>query len=212
MSQSDVRTKNIKQVLDAATTLFKENGIENTTIEQIAAECKLTTRSVYRYFETKDTLVLAVISAFWRQMYATIDEIFCSVIERDITGYEMLKIIFSSTYDVYLQTKASMMMVQEMQSFIYKHGIKISDVAAHMGEFKSYHAPLVIAMQKGIADGTLRSDLDIVFTRNFAQNMIVGLMQKLTTVEADEKANAAFRPKEQLETMASMMLEYMRTK
>ena len=81
-----------------------------------------------------------------------------------------------------------------------------------MGEFKSYHAPLVIAMQKGIADGTLRSDLDIVFTRNFAQNMIVGLMQKLTTVEADEKANAAFRPKEQLETMAGMLLDYVRTK
>ena len=212
MSQTDVRNRNIKLVIDSSIALFRRYGLEASTIELIAADCGLTMRSVYRYFETKDDLVLAATSAYWTKMYDTIDEIFKPVIEQDITGYEMFKIIVTSIYDVYLQTKDSMMMLQEMQSFLYKHHIKISDVAANMGEFKPYHAPLVIALKKGIADGTIRPDLDTVFTRNFAQNMMVGLMQKLTTVEADEQANSAFRPKEQLETMAGMLLDYVRTK
>ena len=53
-------------------------------------------RSVYRYFETKDDLVLAATSAYWTKMYDTIDEILKPVIEQDITGYEMFKIIVGS--------------------------------------------------------------------------------------------------------------------
>lgn len=212
MSQTDVRNRNIKLVIDSSIALFRRYGLEASTIELIAADCGLTMRSVYRYFETKDDLVLAATSAYWTKMYDTIDEIFKPVIEQDITGYEMFKIIVGSMYDVYIQTKDSMMMLQEMQSFLYKHGIKITDVAAKMGEFKPYHAPVLTALKKGMADGTIRPDLDPVFTRNFAQNLMVGLMQKLTTVEADEQANSAFRPKEQLETMAGMLLDYVRTK
>jgi AcrR family transcriptional regulator len=47
-----------KQITEAANELFVERGYENTTIEDIAAEVGMSQRSVFRYFETKEDIVV----------------------------------------------------------------------------------------------------------------------------------------------------------
>jgi AcrR family transcriptional regulator len=45
-------------ISDKAFELFTENGYERTTIEQIAAAAEVGPRTLYRYFATKETLVI----------------------------------------------------------------------------------------------------------------------------------------------------------
>ncbi|WP_329454453.1 TetR/AcrR family transcriptional regulator [Streptomyces sp. NBC_01497] len=47
------------RILAAALRLFGEQGFEATTMRQIADVCRVTERTVYRYFPFKDDLVLA---------------------------------------------------------------------------------------------------------------------------------------------------------
>lgn len=47
------------ELLDVAQRLFVEQGYENTTIEQIADEAGISKRSFFRYFASKEAVVLA---------------------------------------------------------------------------------------------------------------------------------------------------------
>jgi TetR/AcrR family transcriptional regulator len=50
-----------EQLLDAATTLFAENGIAATTIARIAAHVGVTSAMVHYYFKTRDQLLDAIV-------------------------------------------------------------------------------------------------------------------------------------------------------
>jgi len=58
-SKGDDTTR--EQLLDAATTLFAENGIAATTIAKIAAQVGVTSAMVHYYFKTRDHLLDAVV-------------------------------------------------------------------------------------------------------------------------------------------------------
>jgi AcrR family transcriptional regulator len=52
------RAATIKRIQEAALDLFDERGFENVTIEEIAEAAEVSPSSVYRYFRTKEGVVL----------------------------------------------------------------------------------------------------------------------------------------------------------
>ena len=55
------------RLIDAASRLFYENGVERTTIADVAAAADVPSGNVYYYFKTKDELVAAVLDAYAQQ-------------------------------------------------------------------------------------------------------------------------------------------------
>lgn len=51
----------IKSVIDEARKMFSENGFENTTIDEIASRSKVTKKTIYSYFISKERLFGATI-------------------------------------------------------------------------------------------------------------------------------------------------------
>jgi AcrR family transcriptional regulator len=56
------------EVSDVAFRLFAEQGFENTTVEQIAAAAGLSRTTFFRYFGTKEEVVLGRVGEFGRQV------------------------------------------------------------------------------------------------------------------------------------------------
>ncbi|MFK0571124.1 TetR/AcrR family transcriptional regulator [Endozoicomonas sp.] len=59
-TQAERREETRQQVLDSASRLFGKNGYANTSLDDIARDCGLTTRPVYHYFGNKLALFRAV--------------------------------------------------------------------------------------------------------------------------------------------------------
>jgi AcrR family transcriptional regulator len=59
-TQAQRRADTYQRVLDSACRLFGEKGYSNTSLEEIASDCELTTRPVYHYFGNKKALFCAV--------------------------------------------------------------------------------------------------------------------------------------------------------
>lgn len=59
-TQAERRAESRQAVLDSACRLFGENGYADTSLEQIASDCGLTTRPIYHYFGNKKALFAAV--------------------------------------------------------------------------------------------------------------------------------------------------------
>lgn len=71
-------TKNMKlteqkrlHILDAAEHLFYEQGVEHTSMDQIAVQAKVSKRTVYNHFDTKDALFHAIIARMQQHLGAT---------------------------------------------------------------------------------------------------------------------------------------------
>lgn len=63
-----------REITEAANGLFLERGYEATTIDDIAAAVGMSQRSVFRYFPTKEHLVLGKFDFFAEEMLAALQD------------------------------------------------------------------------------------------------------------------------------------------
>ncbi len=64
-----------KRILDAGKRRFKEDGFENASMRQIAADAKISTGNIYRYFLTKSHLFSEILNEQEEEMKAFLDSI-----------------------------------------------------------------------------------------------------------------------------------------
>ena len=96
MSMQEVREQNIALVTQTALACFVENGIEKTTIRDIAQHAGLTERSVYRYFATKDELVVAAAFLYWDRAKAQAAQALSAARQPGMTGVEEIRVLLRS--------------------------------------------------------------------------------------------------------------------
>ena len=96
MSLQEVREQNIALVTQTALACFVENGIDKTTIRDIAHRAGLTERSVYRYFATKDELVVAAAFLYWDRAKAQAAQALVSARQPGMTGIEEIRVLLRS--------------------------------------------------------------------------------------------------------------------
>ncbi|MFF8360133.1 TetR family transcriptional regulator [Streptomyces chartreusis] len=60
-------------VLKAATTLFHQKGFARTTTDEVAAEASITKRTLYRYFRSKEAILLAIHEQFLERLLGSVD-------------------------------------------------------------------------------------------------------------------------------------------
>jgi AcrR family transcriptional regulator len=62
LAERDVRASTASRILDAAFESFREFGLSRITMEDVASRAGLSRQSVYRYFPSKDSLIVALVS------------------------------------------------------------------------------------------------------------------------------------------------------
>lgn len=60
-------------ILKAAREAFKEQGVQGTSMDQLAALAKVSKRTVYNHFESKEALVMVLITEMWKHATQDID-------------------------------------------------------------------------------------------------------------------------------------------
>jgi len=60
-------------ILDAATSLFHEKGFSRTTTEEIATRASITKRTLYRYFASKEALLLAIHEGVIERLFESVN-------------------------------------------------------------------------------------------------------------------------------------------
>jgi AcrR family transcriptional regulator len=63
-----------RQIADHAFALFRSQGFESTTIEQIATAAEVGTRTLYRYYPTKESLIVDFVESSLRSAVAEMRE------------------------------------------------------------------------------------------------------------------------------------------
>ena len=162
MKRSEEREQNIRRVIHTAQTLFIADSIAATPISRIAEAAGLTPTSLYRYFRNKDALVFAA----WRDALATFFTDFMEQYKREsaacTTGYEKFVVCMHIYFRIYDDQPEWYDYTREMFS-AYSEKNTGSDVNNVFWKYydKEIPVPALKALREGVADGSIRPDVNI---------------------------------------------------
>lgn len=189
MSNANTRDRNMNKVIQIAQQLFIEEGVAATSINRIAKEAELAPMSIYRYFGSKDKLVIEV----WRDALPTF---YSGFMERyrertkDMkTGFEKYVACMDEYTDTYAKFPKWYAYTREMLSYAMEDGNKDGvDMSAVFWQFCEDEIPIpaLIALREGIEDGSIRPDIDVHLIYQILVNAYTGTnIYKGTEFEID---------------------------
>lgn len=158
MANERLREQNTEKVLNAAYELFIECGIEMTTISMIAKRAGVTSRSVFRYFHSKDNLICLTVI----RHYNSIRDI---IIAREgcedyirANGLEQFLILIRCLLCTALEESKPLAMINEIEVYLTRQS-----ESRVLELFREHDAASTAAFErwinKGIADGSIRPDI-----------------------------------------------------
>lgn len=165
-------------ILDAAEKLFFSKGVENTSMDEIAAATELSKGTLYLYFKSKDDMFHAIICRALHIMF----NLFSAATSDIKSGAEKLQAIgqayvnFFNDYPDYFealmhQEKHTFGEVNEENPYVIKC-IELGDrVFAFLQEI----------IRQGIKDGSLSKDLDPVMHSFVLWGFSTGMLQLVKT-------------------------------
>ena len=211
MSQAEIMLENRQNVIDQSIALFKKNGVEHTTVYDLAHACHLTPRSIFRYFGSKDKLMAEAAASFWKEIYSDIDKAYREIASaEEVSGYTQLEEMLGALPKAYKKLKVSLMLRAEMELYLYKHKVLSSEFKPFENNTDTFSAPIRKALEKGKKDGSIRKDIDIFRAHNLILNIIVGVTEKQAYADLDDKLRLKLRPENQIKDCCEMILNYVK--
>jgi AcrR family transcriptional regulator len=158
-----------QHILEVAFLLFSERGIEPVTMPEVAKASGVGRATLYRYFETKLDLVLAIGTWTWEK-YITMHNTSIPKEEMDLmTGAQRLRFYLDSFLDLYRNHSDLLRFNYNFNGYLrYEAGTSgqkepYMGMVDHLGEL--FHE----VYERGMRDGTLKKDVPekMMFSSSF---------------------------------------------
>ncbi len=173
------REQRHNDIVDAAEKVFFSGGLEHATMDDVAREAELSKGTLYLYFKSKEELYLAI----HLRGNSILKNMFEKAVARFDRGIEKVRSIgqaymeFYQKYPDYFHA----MIYYESRVFDYQDQNSIAIQCVEMG--KSTLEILIDAIEFGIKDGTIRSDIDSKKTAISLWGQSTGIIQIIALKE-----------------------------
>jgi AcrR family transcriptional regulator len=163
-------------ILEVAEDLFIQKGIEQVTIGDIATASRLTRATIYKYFSNKEEMA--------KEIFKSITKEWRDRNEREVwsfqgTGYERLERFITVFFGHLFDTPREASFVAEL-NYLYAKEWSAEMFTNTMLENLQEDRQFVLAsIHKGVADGSLRADIDPELLLAAFFNFISGTFSRL---------------------------------
>ena len=171
----------IQSIIECSFGLFSENGIENISMNDIAAEAKIGVASLYRYFQTKEELAIEVAIYAWNLETSVFTEVFTSEKYKALNGFEQLKELLEVFADALVTQRSFFSFVYYFDSFIKKEKVSAEKLREYERTILGTNTIVVQSLDKGIADGSISfsGSKNEVLSAASTQEMFITMMHSL---------------------------------
>lgn len=144
-----------KTIINAAFQLFCDSGIEAVPLSKIAQKAKVSENTLYRYFGSKETLVMEAFIKLWDTIMQYVDQLAESIPNYgDLTGYGQMQVWIESFRHLYQFDKDFVLFSYEAKLYMVRHNIKLDKFQQDM-LMQSFRGPCLKALEKGKMDGSI---------------------------------------------------------
>ena len=139
------------EIIQAATKLIGEKGIQNLTTKNLAMEIGFSEAALYRHFKNKNVIISSIIDYYKDE----IKEVMFDIIQDSTTGIEKLENIIEFLFNRFSKNPAIIMIVFAETSF--QNDLKLSEqVHSIMKQKKKVFEQVML---KGQNDESIRNDI-----------------------------------------------------
>jgi AcrR family transcriptional regulator len=173
------RERQRRRILAAAEELFDIRGIDRVPIADIVAAAGIRASTLYEYFSNKDEIVWTLVEELMRQSSASVLEAIEATTGPALAKITALLEAFGNELGDHPQRVRFMAQFDAMyaRDWSAERLLALED-RLFPGRFE----PLSNLIREGIADGSLRSDLDPDLTMHSVLNAVVGAQRRLASL------------------------------
>jgi AcrR family transcriptional regulator len=173
------RERQRRRILAAAEELFDIRGIDRVPIADIVAAAGIRASTLYEYFSNKDEIVWTLVEELMRQSSASVLE----AIE-GATGPALAKItaLLEAFGNELADHPQRVRFMAQFDAMYARDWSAERLLALEDRLFPGRFEPLSNLLREGIADGSLRPDLNPVITMHSVLNAVVGAQRRLASL------------------------------
>jgi AcrR family transcriptional regulator len=152
------------ELLDIAARLFAERGLRATTVRDIADAAGILSGSLYHHFDSKESMVDEILSGFLDTLFDRYREI----VAQPLDPRRTLEAIVVASFEALDEHHAAVAIYQAEARRLADQP-RFSYIPQRLTEFRRmWHDVL----EAGIADGSLRADLDVELCYRFLRDTV----------------------------------------
>ncbi len=174
------RERQRRRILSAAEKLFDERGIDRTTMAEVIAASELRPSTIYQYFANKDEIVWAILAGVLEEQSGQVRGVLHGLetglarisalleyMADELRNYPA-RIRFMAQFDAMYARDWPVERLISLETHLQNHGFEV---------FRE----LIL---EGMADGSLRADLDPELTLHAVVNAVIGAQRRLASLGA----------------------------
>ncbi|HEY3441566.1 MAG TPA: helix-turn-helix domain-containing protein [Paludibaculum sp.] len=172
------RERQRRRILDAAERLFDERGIDRVTMAEIILASGLRASTMYQYFSNKDDIVWAIVGAVFADYAARATQ----AMESARTALDKITALLEMMANQLVNDQAQARFMAQFDAMYARDwpAERLLTLEAQINpEGFGYFATLI---REGIADGSLRPDLDPELTMHAVINAVIGAQRRLASL------------------------------
>jgi len=147
------------EIIQAATVLIGEKGLQNLTTKNLAAEMGFSEPALYRHFKDKTSILVSLINYYRQNLQVGLK----GIISADIKGLDKLEKIMEFQFQNFSNNPAIVMAIFAETSFQYEK--TLSDVVLKIMTQKKMMIEQIIKL--GQKDGSVREDIEASYLASY---------------------------------------------
>lgn len=194
MRTEKMRQRNIQKVFAAAPILFAKYGVFETTLQMIARQAGLSTRSVVNYFATRENLLYEVYARYYRLKAEEVKNYGEETKYLKRTGKEQILTALKAYLDDVKANYQDLCSLIEIQAVLVSSG-KLNEKTLHKEWADAIEMLIKDAYEKGVEDGSIHNkDLDADTEIPLLLFTVKGLYKQYATAlkTGDRKSSKAY--------------------
>ena len=162
-------------VIDAATELFFENGIDAVKISDIAKKLGIGEATIYRYFGKKQYIVMESAVNIWKKVADTYLSNFIGN-----TAFEKITCFYNQFIVVYRKHCNFYRFIAELDSYIMNNQMEKKALISYELGFLEMYNKFVDLIKEGILDKSIKEDINYQDFYNMSTHAILSLCKKFS--------------------------------
>ena len=172
------RERQRRRILDASEKLFDRHGIDRVTMSDIVSASGLRTSTLYQYFSSKDDIVWAIVE----EVLAESTERAKAVTKGAGTALDKITALLNLFADDLVNHQAKVRFMAQFDAMYARDWPADRLLALEAQISPEGFQQLGWLIREGIADGSLRADLQPELTLHAVINAVVGAQRRLASL------------------------------